>query len=63
MLIGFSIVVLAMAGCSSTDETIYPPDIVESIGSIPEATITANDGGNISSQGEIVTSVLKPGSA
>jgi glucose/arabinose dehydrogenase len=63
MLIGFSIVVLAMAGCSSTDETIYPPDIVESIGSIPEATIAANDGGNISSQGEIVTSVLKPGSA
>ena len=63
MLIGFSIVLLAMVGCSSTDETIYTPDIVESIGSIPEATIADNDGGDISSQGEIVTSVLKPGSA
>ena len=63
MLIGFSIVVLAMVGCSSTDETLYPPDIVEPIGSIPEATIADNDGGDISSQGEIVTSVLKPGSA
>jgi len=61
MLIGLIIVIASVVGCSSTNQMISTTDMVVSISSTPEASITTTDGGNGSSQAEIVASVLETG--
>ena len=63
MLIGLIIVIASVVGCSSTNQMISTTDMVVSISSTPEASITTTDGDNASSHAEIVANVLEPRSS
>ena len=52
--------IVSMIGCSSTNQTIYPSDMVGSIESNPEAAVTSIDEGDVSGDTKIVTSSLNP---